>query len=204
MVARASGQGDECGGGHARRGAAFGLAAADLGGKGPAGRDEDADQTGGEHCFGHRLLVLVHRFRHGDDGSGQRGAGTGGGCGNDDAHAAFDLHQGGDIEDDAVECSSVKQLTRVQHLLKTPALMMEHPVLVARAGDAAGDGFPQDADDGSHSVDDFVFHEAPAGALVVNRELPERGIPVAVAVEHFLAASEGHSHVFPRGDGEDG
>jgi hypothetical protein len=99
--------------------------------------------------------------------------------GHDDAHAAFHLHDGGDVEDDAVQGSAIEQAAFLHHFGKAPALMMQHAIFVTRARDAAGDGFAQDADDVGHLRDDFLLGEVAASTLILDGELPERRVFVA-------------------------
>ena len=74
--------------------------------------------------------------------------------------------------------------------------MMQHTIFIARARDAAGDGFAQDAHDGDHLIDDFALGEAAARPLILDGELPQRRAFVAVVRQHVRAAHEGHMDVF--------
>ena len=82
--------------------------------------------------------------------------------------------------------------------------MMQHAILVTRARNAAGNGFPQDAHDADHPVDHLTLREVAARHLILDRELPERRVFLAIMLKHVCATREWHAEVLPRGNGKDG
>ena len=92
----------------------------------------------------------------------------------------------------------------IHALRETSALMVQHPILVARARDSRGHRFAEDADDGGHLREHFGFGEVSAGAFILDRELPEGRLLSAIDLEHFPAMGERNAQVFPRRHGKDG